>query len=101
MATPIDFPEKNDILRRPENTTEEQCSDLHIHRTLLNLGGEPPLMVGTILSCWQFTKEELEEVIKNDGKFYLGCYSPTHPPIFIAGFSPFTQVTLPNNAKEN
>jgi hypothetical protein len=67
---PIQFPEANKVLRRPEGMTEKECGDLHVH----NDGHYS-------LSCWNMTlKERLSALFF--GKAWLWVMSGhTQPPV--------------------
>jgi hypothetical protein len=43
------------------------------------------------MSKWQFTPEELAEVIANGGTFWFNSWGQTHPPIWISGAYPFVR----------
>jgi hypothetical protein len=88
MAFPVNFPDANDVLGKPPSMTEEQCMDLPIFRGHTNLGGTPPLITSLLVSCWEFTDEEINEIIRTK-RAYLGCVGvKTHPPLFITAIYP-------------
>jgi len=97
MATPVDFKEKNAVLLGGD----PGVLDLPIHRGFTQFGEKPTDMCPIIISCWQFTREELEAVINNDGKFHIICYGNSHPPLAVSGNLTFTEVNLPPNTGEN
>lgn len=71
MAKPIEFEEQNRVYKA------EGCGDL-------------PALVASkneIVSCWELTKEELEEINKT-GKIWLICVG-SQPPVSVEGFKPF------------
>lgn len=80
MAKPIDFPEKTDILKCPEEMPD--CTDLPIHRNVLN--GFP-----IVVSCWEFSEQEISDIIKTK-RAYIISWSMTHPPLAITGTKPFS-----------
>lgn len=97
MAEPIKFQQANDVLLPPENMTEEQCATLPIFR-----GKTSDMISDCVVSCWQLSDEELEEV-KRTGKVFVGALGKTHPPIFIMGKFPQMAGTVhtPINPTQN
>lgn len=96
MATPIDFAERNDVLRAPAGS-KDNCTDLYIHRNHdPALRVEYPLDDGTIMkghmpiviSVWELSNEELIH-IAHSGRIYFQAWGHTHPPIYISGLSFF------------
>lgn len=88
MATPIEFPESNTVLKAAPGT-EEWVRDLPIFRQGLSFLPNGVRMDQCVVSCWELSPEELAEVVKT-GKIYFQCFGGTHPPISIHGLSPFT-----------
>lgn len=98
MASPIDFPERNDILRKPADW--DNCSDLYIHRgcdmdmPIVDKEGKQVLKNGQpyfyplIISCWQLTEQEIHEIIRT-GKVYAIFWGDSHPAFSMVGNSPF------------
>lgn len=84
MAVGIPFPEANAVLRAPtpEDAAAKTVYDLHIYR-YKDLDGNPQVM-----SKWQLTPEELEEVCRT-GVIWFNCWGLTHPPMWITGTRPF------------
>lgn len=78
--TPIKHPLCNDILRKPEGMTEEECGDLHIRRDN-----------GSVCSFWKPSAEELV-ALNAGGALALVVCGSTHPPISM-------QVTRPTEAR--
>lgn len=78
MSTPIGFREANAILGRPPGMSEEECSSLEVFRD-----GQ------IVVSRWQFTDEELEELKRTGGKCYLLLWGFTMQPATITPLSPF------------
>lgn len=72
----IQHPACNDIVRRPEGTTEEECGDLHIMRK-----------DGTVWSFWKPSAEDLL-ALNAGGAVALIVNSPTHPPVKVAATYP-------------
>lgn len=87
MARGIEFSEANTVLvaPTPEDAAAGTVYDLHVHR-YRDLDGQP-----NVISKWQLTPEELEE-IRRTGVVWFGCWGDTHPPMWIAGTSPFIRV---------
>ncbi|GAA3940481.1 hypothetical protein [Hymenobacter algoricola] len=52
MASPIEFPEQNAVLAKPENMTDEECTPLPIMRT----------EKGECISVWKLAPEELVNI---------------------------------------
>lgn len=84
MAVGIEFPQANLVLRAPtpEDAAAGTVYDLHVHR-YRDLDGQPH-----VLSKWQLTPEELEEV-QRTGVVWFSCWGHTHPPMWITGEDPF------------
>jgi hypothetical protein len=87
MATGIPFPEANDILRAPtpEDAAAGTVYDLHIHR-YADLDGNP-----NVISKWQFSPDELAQVVAAGGTFWFHAWGHTHPPVGIEGATPFVR----------
>jgi len=77
---PVEFDEQTHILSKPKGVTDEECAPLPVFRD-----GEQ------VISCWEFNKEDLEE-INRTGRIYLSVVSGhTQPPVWISAESPFIQ----------
>lgn len=86
MAEPIIFTESNSVLKAPEGQ-EDMVLDLPILHHIIDIGKEgEPFLVAQVVSCWQLTPEEIQEVNNNGGKIYLGALGATHPPVSISAF---------------
>lgn len=88
---PIDFIEKNFVYTKPEGWTDEQCSDLPVWRgnvAIDEAGNTAP----AIISCWQLSKEDLEEIQKT-GRIWLSVTANVQPPVSIFTENPFIQQT--------
>lgn len=87
MAKGIAFDEANLILRAPtpEDAAAGTVYDLHVCQ-YRDLDGNPQVM-----SKWQFTPEELADVIASGGVFWFNSWGHTHPPVWISGHYPFRQ----------
>lgn len=81
MAVPASFDESNDVLGRPVDMSDDDCAPLSIYRHVPDEGF--PLMI----SCWKFTKEELDE-INRTGRIWLTVYGVGHPPVHVSGIKP-------------
>jgi hypothetical protein len=86
MARGIAFAEANAVLGAP--TAEDEAAGtvyaLHIHR-YRDLDNNPQVM-----SKWELTPEELEEV-RRTGVVWFSCWGTTHPPMWISGHNPFVK----------
>lgn len=71
--TPIHHPACNAVLRRPPGTTEEECGDLPIIRSVEN-------GYNTVTSVWKPSPEEAEAIAKGGG-IALTIWGSTHPPL--------------------
>lgn len=79
---PIEFPESNSTLGKPENMTDEQCGPLPVHRHV-TADNFPAL-----ISCWKLSPEELEEVNRT-GVVYVNTLGQTLAPFSVMGHNPF------------
>lgn len=83
MAEPIHFSEANAVLvGSPEDRAAGTVLDLPIHR-LRDLDG-----AHHVISCWQLSPKEAAEVAAT-GRIWLRSWGVTHPPISVAGETPF------------
>lgn len=73
---PIKTEHTNSILKAPKGK-EDSVIDLPITRLCLEGGTH------AVESCWQLSKEELEEV-QGTGKIYFACMGDTHPPVLLS-----------------
>jgi hypothetical protein len=78
MAHPVGFREANTMLKKPEGSTSEECTDLEVYKD-----GK------YTISRWQLSDEELIALQKNGGKLYLMFWGNTHPPVLPIVKSPF------------
>lgn len=85
----VQFEQSNFVFKRPPDMTEEQCGDLSVFRGK-NEGGMP-----VIISCWQPTPEELEE-INRTGKVWLSICGTGMPPVCVLGHFPFVTEKQPD-----
>lgn len=92
MAHATDFPERNDYIGKPPSMTDNQCYALPVARIMAILPpsevGQNPIRTNAHISCWQFTPEELQEMMKNGGKCYLRIIGMTTYPLTIEAFLP-------------
>lgn len=83
---PIKFKESNKVYGAPENWDEKQhgeCSALQVFE------GETPSGLNAIISVWQPTPEEVED-IKSGKPIYLHITGNGHPPVCLYTASPFS-----------
>ena len=84
MGIGVPFPQANATLGAP--TPEDDAAGtvyaLPVHR-YRDLDGCP-----NVISKWELTPEELEEV-QRTGAVWFGCWGATHPPMWISGHDPF------------
>lgn len=76
---PIKDKHTNSVLKAPKGQ-EDTVLDLPITRLKYQDGSQ------AVESCWQLSKEELEEINKS-GKIYFVCMGRTHPPILLSSKS--------------
>lgn len=74
----------NSVLMAPENQKDE-VADLPIARVQFQDGTR------AVESCWELSKEEIEEV-KRTGRVYFVCMGDTHPPIVLRNKSLLEEV---------
>lgn len=84
---PIDFPQRNKVFTKPEGQTDEQCSDLCVWQGNVTID-EEGTQVPAIISKWQFSKEDLEE-IKKTGHMWLSITGDSLPPVSLFTENPF------------
>lgn len=98
---PITFPEANFDFKKPQNMTEEQCLDLPTFRGEQYILKKPlapgekldPEKLGpdekfpVVISCWQLSAEEMEE-IQRTGKVWLIVTSTSIPPMAVTTHKP-------------
>lgn len=81
MASFVDFPQANDVLRanpeQPESSPGNPIGDLAVFR-------DPTQLV----SCWQLTPAEVLDVMRT-GRIYLFVLGQTHPPVHVQGTDPW------------
>ena len=79
---PKHFKEANFTFEKPKSMTDEQCMDLSVFKGA-DTSGQP-----VIVSCWQFSKEDLEEIQKT-GLIYLQISGHGMPPVSLYTENPF------------
>lgn len=81
MAVPSSFDESNFVYDTPKGVDPEDIVPLACY-----VQAQPPLTI----SCWKFTKEELDEIIKT-GRVWVYIYGHPIPPLAVGGYLPFEQ----------
>lgn len=89
MAVPASFDESNLVLDKPANMNDEQCEALSVHYRKGTSDSFPQ-----ITSLWKLTKDELEEVNRNNGRVWVTVLGASMPPIVVSGISPFRKMAL-------
>jgi hypothetical protein len=79
---PTTFEGSNFTFTKPKDMTDEQCSDLTVFK------GKTEDGFPVIISCWRFSKEDLE-TIKETGCIYLSINGNCMPPVSLFTESPF------------
>jgi hypothetical protein len=88
---PTDFKEANFTYTKPATMTDEQCSDLRVFKGMAPLD-DKGTMAPIIISRWQLSKEDLEEIQKT-GCVWLSITGVGMPPVSVFVEHPF--VPLP------
>ena len=91
MAFPTSFPESDGYLGAPPGM-EDECAPLSIVR------GRDPAGRPVLISCWKFSRAELDE-INRTGRVWLGVLGVTMPPAWLLGSSPFFSASAPPPAE--
>lgn len=78
----IDFPQKNNVLGKPESMTDDQCYALPVHHYTSNEG------FPNVLSCWELTDEDIDNIIKHR-KLWSNQVGTTVQPFSIFTEDPF------------
>lgn len=79
---PVEFTESNFTFSKPESMTDESCAPLHVFK------GQDTNNNPVIISCWQLSKEDLEEIQKT-GKIWLQISGIVTPPVSLYTEHPF------------
>lgn len=80
---PTTFKESNTVFGKPADMTDEECMDLPVW------AGKDGLGFPVIISCWKFSKEDLEE-IQRTGCIWLSITGQGMPPVSLFTEHPFT-----------
>lgn len=83
---PTTFKGSNFIFKKPKDWTDEQCTDLPVFKGTSK--DEDGIDSPVIISCWKFSKEDLEEIQKN-GCIYLSIAGTAMPPVSLFTENPF------------
>lgn len=81
---PTSFEESNFTFTKPSSMTDEECADLPVFKGH-DADGYP-----VIISCWKFSKEDLEE-IERSGCIYLQIIGNGMPPVSLYTENPFNK----------
>lgn len=84
---PTDFPQANFTFQKPSGMTDEQCSDLRVWKGDVKID-EQGNTFPAIISRWQFSKEDLEE-IQRTGCIWLSITGGGMPPVSLFTENPF------------
>lgn len=87
------FKEANFTFTKPEGMTDEQCGSLPVYKGL-DSDGFP-----VIISCWEVSKEDLDEIQKS-GRVYLTITGKETPPVSLLAKSPFAPTEPINHQEE-
>ena len=79
MATPTTFDKQNMVYGKPSDMNDEQCGSLPVLRTI-----DKELGCYCIISCWELSEAELEEVIRTK-KIWFKILAPGMYPVSISG----------------
>lgn len=82
MAEPIPFKQVNLNMVPGEGHDRDQVHDLPVCRVDHGDRGHE------VISCWRFTKPELEEIART-GVVWLRIIGPSTPPQCVQAFTPF------------
>jgi len=79
---PITFKQANHIFTEPNGLTDEQCGNLPVFK------GKDMANLPVIISCWKFSKEDLE-YIQQTGCIFLSIMGEGMPPVSLIAENPF------------
>lgn len=85
---PTTFEGSNFTFTKPKDMTDEQCMDLPVFK------GQTTDGFPVIISCWKFSKEDLEEIQKT-GCIYLSITGYGMPPVSL-----FTENTFAESVQQ-
>ena len=92
---PIEFPESNIILNKPDSMTDEECMPLPV--CVCRDADDLPL----IISCWEPTHEEWD-ALRKQGHIYIAIVSEEyHPPLIVFPGNPFDADSEPTPIDAN
>lgn len=78
----VSFPQQNNILGKPENMTDDECYGLPVHHYVTDRG------FPAIISCWELTDEDIEQIIKTR-RIWANTLGKTLSPFSLHSYSPF------------
>ena len=81
---PTTFEGSNFTFTKPKDMTDEKCMDLPVFK------GQTTDGFPVIISCWKFSKEDLEEIQKT-GCIFLSITGHGMPPVSLFTENPFTE----------
>lgn len=84
----VEFPEQTTVYGKPKGWKEEDCYGLPVSQAFY--GNSDGNGVCCLISCWQLTPEEMEEV-KRTGKIYLSITGSGMPPVSLYTENPFSE----------
>jgi hypothetical protein len=100
MGRAIEFPEMNDVIGKPKDMTDNQCYGLPVCRIITFIPGptdkDKAQQAPAHVSFWQFSDEEIEEIVKNRGA-YVKIIGWSLFPMSIHGKKPIYPATSPND----
>jgi hypothetical protein len=74
----VEFPQVNKRLGPPKGMSAAQCGTLPVYAD-----GR------SCISCWVLSPEEIEHLVLNGGRIWLGIMSgETQPPVFVSATEP-------------
>lgn len=88
---PTSFEGSNFVFTKPKDMTDEQCVDLPVWRGMVPVDDAGTLFPA-IISCWRFSKEDLEEIQKT-GCIWLSITGTAMPPVSLFTENPFVTPT--------
>ena len=92
---PIEFPEANTVLNKPDEMTDEECMPLPV--CVCRDADDLPL----IISCWEPTPEEWN-ALRKQGCIYIAIVSEEyHPPLIVFPGNPFDADSEPTPVDVN
>lgn len=83
---PCAFAEENGVLEKPDSMSHEECTPLSV---FVGQAFAQNVRYDVVVSCWKFTREELDELSKT-GRLWLVVYGRGMPPVDLTTHSPFT-----------